>query len=353
MKYRISLSVLVLLISSIAYSQSDFSKHMNEANYSLQQKDYVTAIKKYSKALEYKSANSDAYKLADVYMYRAYCRMSLSNNAGAQEDLDLALKVKPEYTRVYQMKANIYLSTKELNKCIEICNRGLDVKPGDEELMATKASALTGLKKYSESNKVYFDLISENPKSVRSLKMIGNNYQLKKDWDSAYTYFSEAIQLNPLDFESFYDRGICMAEKKDFVNALKDIEKAMAIDTNERFVGYNNIAYFIKLEEKDYKGAIAYYDKAISLKPDFGYAYSNRGFAKMKLGDIPGAFKDIRKSLELDSKNSYAYKNLALVYLADGKKADACYNLKKALELGYKEMYDDEVDTLLKENCSR
>jgi tetratricopeptide (TPR) repeat protein len=342
---------ILLLLNGILYAQTDFNKYVSEGSYCLQQKEYINAIKKYSKALEYKADDINPYKLADVYIYRAFCRFSLLNSESALADLDLALKIKPEYSRIYQLKSSIYFSIKDLNKSIEWCDKGLAIKPNDDELSARKAKSLTGLKKYDESNKVYTELISENPKNVTAFKMIGNNYQMKKNWDSAQVYFSMAIQLNPLDFESFYDRGICNAEKKDFVAALKDIEHAMQLDSNERYVGYNNIAYFIKLEEKDYEGAIKYFDKAIILKPSFAYSYSNRGFAKMKLGDIKGAYKDIKTSIEMDNKNSYAYKNLALVNIEDGKKTDACYNLKKALELGYKEMYDDEVEKLLKEKC--
>lgn len=352
MKYYIPFYIFLVFNFGLK-AQTEFNKYVSEGSYCLQQKEYINAIKKYSKALEYKSDAINPYKLADVYIYRAFCRFSLMNSESALADLDLALKIKPEYSRIYQLKSNIYFSNGDLNKTIEWCDKGLVVKPNDDELIIRKAKSLTGLKKYDESNKIYSELISENPKNIIAYKMIGNNYQMKKNWDSAQVYFNMAILLNPLDFASFYDRGICNAERKDFTAALKDIEHAMELDSNERYVGYNNIAYFIKLEEKDYAGAIKYFDKAIELKPIFAYSYSNRGFAKMKLGDIKGAYKDIRTSIEMDNKNAYAYKNLALVNIEDGKKADACYNLKKALELGYKEMYDDEVEKLIKEKCGK
>lgn len=56
-------------------------------------------------------------------------------------------------------------------------------------------------------------------------------------------------------------------------------------------------AYFIAGNEKsklgDYKGAIADYNAAIQLNPDFARAYYNRGGAKDKLGQIPEATSDI------------------------------------------------------------
>lgn len=49
----------------------------------------------------------------------------------------------------------------------------------------------------------------------------------------------------------------------------------------------------------DYKGSIADYDAAINLKPDFAYAYYNRGCAKDKLGQIYEAESDLRIAGEL------------------------------------------------------
>ncbi len=49
-----------------------------------------------------------------------------------------------------------------------------------------------------------------------------------------------------------------------------------------------------KSEVGDYKGSVADYDAAISLKPDFAYAYYNRGCAKAKLGQICDAESDLR-----------------------------------------------------------
>ncbi|HPD33768.1 MAG TPA: tetratricopeptide repeat protein, partial [Candidatus Kapabacteria bacterium] len=52
----------------------------------------------------------------------------------------------------------------------------------------------------------------------------------------------------------------------------------------------------------DYKGAIADYDKAIGINPNYSKAYKNRGIAKEKLGDKAGAQQDYEKYNELNRK---------------------------------------------------
>ena len=56
--------------------------------------------------------------------------------------------------------------------------------------------------------------------------------------------------------------------------------------------------HFIAGNEKsklgDYKGAIADYNAAIQLKPDFARAYYNRGDVKDKLGEVSEAMSDFK-----------------------------------------------------------
>ena len=46
--------------------------------------------------------------------------------------------------------------------------------------------------------------------------------------------------------------------------------------------------------------AIAHYDRAIKLNPDYVDAYYNRGVAKSALGDHNGAETDFKRAIELD-----------------------------------------------------
>jgi len=54
--------------------------------------------------------------------------------------------------------------------------------------------------------------------------------------------------------------------------------------------------------KKEYDKAIADYDEAIRLKPDFAAAYYNRGYAYTKKGDKVKAEADLAKAKELGFK---------------------------------------------------
>ena len=73
----------------------------------------------------------------------------------------------------------------------------------------------------------------------------------------------------------------------------------------ETYFTWGNTKYYLG----DYKGAIADYDSAIRLKPDYTDAYNNRGNAKGKLGQHLAAIADYDSTIRLNPDDADAYYN--------------------------------------------
>ena len=83
-----------------------------------------------------------------------------------------------------------------------------------------------------------------------------------------------------------------LAQSKTFVQPQPQIlSQLTAIDYYNRGLSKGN--------SEDYQGAIADYNQAIKLKPDFADTYYNRGFLKSNLGDNQGAINDLRQAAKL------------------------------------------------------
>ena len=67
-----------------------------------------------------------------------------------------------------------------------------------------------------------------------------------------------------------------------------------------------------KTSLKQYKEAIADYDKAIELNPKDAKAYNNRGVAKRQLKQYKEAITDYDKAIKLNPKDVKAYNNRGL-----------------------------------------
>ena len=85
-----------------------------------------------------------------------------------------------------------------------------------------------------------------------------------------------------------------------------------------------------------HEAAIADFDEAIRLGPDYPLAYVNRGKAKDKLGQHEAAIADFDEAIRLEPDYPLAYIGRGLAKDALGLKDEARKDLETALELARK-----------------
>jgi tetratricopeptide (TPR) repeat protein len=91
----------------------------------------------------------------------------------------------------------------------------------------------------------------------------------------------------------------------------------------------------------DFKGAIADYDKAIEINPNYGEAYGYRGYAKVNLNNYQGAIADFNKAIEINIKyaKAYFFRGISKYNLSDYQGAIADYNKAIKINPKYQEAY--------------
>lgn len=82
------------------------------------------------------------------------------------------------------------------------------------------------------------------------------------------------------------------------------------------------------------KAAVQYFQKAISMDPNFSRAYFSQGVSYGQLGQYPKAIAQINMALKQEPQNGMYYYGRGRVYLLWGDKAKAMDDFKKAAELG-------------------
>jgi len=85
--------------------------------------------------------------------------------------------------------------------------------------------------------------------------------------EEALAVFEKAIEYNPENFEAYYYKGNCLANKKK------------------------------------YQDAINAYDHAIQYNPKYALAFANRGNMKFYLGDEDGACQDWKRAYDMGMDN--------------------------------------------------
>ena len=112
----------------------------------------------------------------------------------------------------------------------------------------------------------------------------------------------------PKTAEEFLDRGIKYGQKGNYDRAIADYNEAIRLDPNFAKL-YNNrgVAYAYK---RDYDRAITDFNEAIRLDPDFVDVYNNRGGMYYDMKDYDRAIADYTEVIRLDPNNTDAYDNM-------------------------------------------
>lgn len=108
---------------------------------------------------------------------------------------------------------------------------------------------------------------------------------------------------------------------------------AATIATNpQSWMAYNNIAINL-LQKGKTEEAIAHYNKALELDPNYGEGHYNLANALLRVGRTEEAIAHYQKALEIYPKNISARYNLASVLVQGGRMEEGIAQYRKAIEL--------------------
>jgi tetratricopeptide (TPR) repeat protein len=102
--------------------------------------------------------------------------------------------------------------------------------------------------------------------------------------------------------------------------------------------GFRGVA-IVYSTQRQWKKAIFYYGKAISLSPDVDYYYHERGLCNLSLDNNSQAAKDFAKVIEINPKHDDSYYRLGLIEINNKNWDKAIGWLDKAHELAPQNQY--------------
>jgi tetratricopeptide (TPR) repeat protein len=168
----------------------------------------------------------------------------------------------------------------------------------------------------------------------------------KREYVEALLNLNKAIELDPNQASAFFLRGNIKDNFEDRHGAMKDYN--MAIEKNPKFADALFARGNVKMKLQDYYGAVDDYSAAIALNENFVEAYFNRGKAKQYLSAYQDAINDCTKIIQINPKNPSAYSMRGILRIEFGDTKNGCLDLSKAGELGDLKAYD-----LIKEHCNQ
>lgn len=166
----------------------------------------------------------------------------------------------------------------------------------------------------------------------------GAFYLARLDNDRAIADFNQAIQIEPSNAITHYNRGHAHKNKGDLDQAMINYTEAIRLDPAfSRAYSFRGNVY---RDRNDFDRAIADYDEAIRHNPKDSFAYNIRGSAYRAKGDVARAMADYSESIRLDPKYHVPYLNRGIFHVYSGAYAEARDDFQRAIAITPTSIYN-------------
>lgn len=183
---------------------------------------------------------------------------------------------------------------------------------------------------FRQAEAAYRQALERDPSRVEGWLLLAMLCQTVGRLPEATAHFQQALKLRP-DAQVYNSLGICHARQQQRDAALACFQKAVELKPDFAHA-HNNVGNVLK-ELGRLDEALGCYQQAVRLKPDFAEAHNNLGNLLRELGRFEAAEASCRDAIRLRPDFADAHNNLgaALVEQGRSEEAEACY--RRALEL--------------------
>ena len=201
-----------------------------------------------------------------------------------------------------------------------------------DELLFNKAKKLHIDGKIKDAQVIYLKLLKYHSNNSNLLFLLATTYVQLKHYSKGKELINKSLQINSNLPESYNGRGIIFAEEGDYLNAIKDYDKAISLK-HDYFDANLNKAVALKDISK-FNEAIKYFEICIKLRPNDFKIYINLGNLYRDLRKYNAAYRCYTQAIKLNQNFAEAYSNrgdLLESYLKQFEKAIEDYG--KALRI--------------------
>jgi len=255
-------------------------------------------LEKFDSAIhDFNRAISMCPEFGNAYFHKGSCYASQKKYKQALPEYDKAIKLDPEYHLAYYNRAMAYRRTGNNAKAMEDYTKCISLNPEYAAAYVNRSNVFDDQFKYKEAlaDLMMADKLEPNdPTCLNNMYLI---YSKQKEWVDALKCLDRILAIDSNSEDVFYARAITLTRLFRYEEALVDIDKEIQKAPHD--VQYLNKKAFILTEKKDLLEAIKVYTQSINISPG-AYAYYHRGRLYFIRGSKILAAKDYEKAVKLD-----------------------------------------------------
>ncbi|XP_063770360.1 small glutamine-rich tetratricopeptide repeat-containing protein alpha [Pseudophryne corroboree] len=176
-----------------------------------------------------------------------------------------------------------------LEVAIQCLETAFDVSTDDQSLAVSETlPELFAAATVKDSPPVTTNLASpseDDTAEAERLKTEGNEQMKLENFESAVSYYTKALELNPRNAVYFCNRAAAYSKLGNYAGAVRDCEEAITIDPSySKAFGRMGLALSSLNKHSE---AVGFYQRALELDPDNDTYKSNLKIAEQKMKEMP------------------------------------------------------------------
>jgi tetratricopeptide (TPR) repeat protein len=238
--------------------------------------------------------------------------LSIKLNSPELKAVNAELLDNPNSAELYDKRANIYISLKQLNEAVNDAKRAIKLDSTKADFYMTLVDAY-----YTQNNtrlaKELLEIIQKKfPENVDALLKLAEIYYIVKQYQKGIDYVNTALKINERLAKAYYLKGSIYRESGDTARAVSSLETAIEQDTK-----FENAYIDIALMYAARKNPIAleYYNNALKINPYNDNTIYARAKLLQDIGKIDEAIIEYKSILTKNKNCENCYYNLGAIYL--------------------------------------
>ncbi|MEG4251249.1 tetratricopeptide repeat protein [Microcoleus sp. Pol10D4] len=298
--------------------------YVDEIEYCIEQKDYVSALEYAEKLVTSRGAARD-------WVEKGRCLNRLKRYDEALECLDKAIESDSNYARAWANRGDVLDSLKRYDEALASLDRALELDEYDPWHWAKRGYLLNNLKHYKKALVSYDRAIEFDANNQGVWFLRGLLLDTLKRYEEALASFDRAIELDANYQSAWALRGDVLYNLKRYEEALESYDLAIELDANYQRAWANRGGVLNNL--KRYDEALASFDRVIELDDNYQWAWRWRGYVLNNLKRYEEALVSYDKALELDANDHWAWANRGDVLSNLERYDEALVSYDRAIEL--------------------
>lgn len=275
----------------ILETPDDADLYNERARIYMQFRQFEDAINDSKRSLRIDSNNATYYLMeADIFF-------AANETRNAKDVLEKVVKKFPENTDGLLKLGELYYFVKQYENAFVKINQALKINENLAKAYYLKGSIYKEMGDTAKAVSSLETAIEQDNKNFGAFLDLGLIYAAKRN-AIAFEYYNNALAINPASVEALYAKAKLYQDQGKIKEAVEIYNQILKIDASHEFCMYNLGAIEFGINKNPIK-AIDYFTNAINTNPKYAEAYFARGACYQELKDKNNALADYNMALQL------------------------------------------------------